>query len=117
MAAKESKSIVQRSKNAAVCKCFERGRNDNQKDFWANADVKREVNNILKKTKTTDLNNDEYTTVLAYLAAIIMYKNSQRPGVVENMTINEFQNRKDQDKGKVLARVLKHKTSAGQHYY
>ena len=63
----------------------------NPKEFWSNTEVKREVYTILKKAETSDLTNNEHLTVLSYLAAILMYKNSQRPGVVENMTISEFQ--------------------------
>ena len=85
----------------------------NPRDFWSNPDVKKEVYTILKKAETGDhLTNNEHSTVLAYLAAILIYKNSQRPGVVENMTIHEFQQRRDQGDGRVLIRVLKHKTSA-----
>ena len=85
----------------------------NPRDFWSNADVKKEVYTILKKAETSDhLTNNEHLIVLAYLAAILIYKNSQRPGVVENMTIHEFQQRRDQGDGRVLIRVLKHKTSA-----
>ena len=82
----------------------------NPKEFWSNTEVKREVHTILKKAETSDLTNNEHLTVLSYLAAILMYKNSQRPGVVENMTISEFQQRRDQGNSKVLIRVLKHKT-------
>ena len=40
-----------------------------------------------------------------------MFKNSQRPGVVENMTMDEYKkSRKDGDK--TVIRVMKHKTAA-----
>ena len=84
----------------------------NPREFWSNANVKREIDAILKKAKTRDVTNNDYLTVQAYLAAIIMYKNGQRPGVVENMTINEFKKRRDEGNGKVVIRVLNHKTCA-----
>lgn len=86
---------------------------NNPKDFWTDVDVKKEVHGILKKAETSHhLTKEEHSTVLAYLAAIVMYKNSQRPEVVDNITVYEFQHRKDQGEGTVLIRVLKHKTSA-----
>ena len=43
----------------------------NPKDLWSNADVKREVNTILKKAETSDhLINKEHLTMLAHLAVL-----------------------------------------------
>ena len=83
----------------------------NLEDFWANNEVKGYVNNILQKAQSSNINSNEHLTVLAYLAAILMFKNSQRPGVVENMTMDEYKkSRKDGDK--TVIRVMKHKTAA-----
>ena len=41
-----------------------------------------------------------------------MYKNGQRPGAIQNMTIDEFKARKQQTNGKFLIRVLHHKIAA-----
>ena len=67
---------------------------ENPNDFCSDPDVKRKVNKILEMAATGEISIDNHHTVLAYLAAKIMYKNSQRPGVVENMTIKEFDARK-----------------------
>ena len=83
----------------------------NPEDFWASNEVKGDVNNILQKAQRCTITSNEHITVLAYLAAILIFKNSQRPGVVENMTIDEYKkSRKDGDKN--VIRVLKHKTAA-----
>ena len=42
---------------------------------------------------------------------ILNYKNSQRPVLVENMTLNEYKNRQ-KDGDKLIIRILKHKTAA-----
>lgn len=63
---------------------------DNPGDFFSDPDVKGRVNEILDVAETRELCNDEHRIVIAYLAAKIMYKNTQRPGVVENMTITEL---------------------------
>ena len=68
---------------------------ENQNDFCSDPDVKRKVNKMLEMAETGENNIDDHHTVLAYLAAKIMYKNSQRPGVVEIMTIKEFDARKE----------------------
>jgi len=84
----------------------------NPKDFWNNDKVKGDVNTILHKAECNiNITTTEHSTVLAYLAANLMYKNSQRPGVVENMTIKEYTNRRN-DENKAIIRVLKHKTAA-----
>lgn len=85
---------------------------ENPKKFLKNADVQSNVFKILHKAEAREISNDEHCTVLAYLAAMLMYNNSQRPGVIENMTTEEFESRKDQENNRVLIRVLKHKTAS-----
>ena len=85
---------------------------ENPNKFIKNADVQRDILRILDKAETTDITNDEHCTLLAYMAATIMFQNSQRPGVIEDMTIEEFQCRKDKDNNAVIIRVMKHKTVA-----
>ena len=60
----------------------------NPHDFWANNEVKGDVNKILQKAQSNNITSNEHLIVLAYLAAILMFKNSQRPGVVEDMTMD-----------------------------
>jgi len=49
--------------------------------------------------------------VIAYLGAAIIYCNAQRPGVVRNLKIDEFQRRLNVN-GKILIQVMDHKTSS-----
>ena len=82
---------------------------ENPSEFWENPNTIRQVEEILtQKTSTTQ----EYNLVIAYLAANIIYMNAQRPVVIENMTIDEFQNRQNGDNEDVFIRALKHKTTA-----
>ena len=52
--------------------------------------------------------------VLAYLAACLIYKNAQRPGIVQKMTIDEFLNSTEVETNRHLIRVLNHKTVAAR---
>ena len=79
--------------------------------FWENQDVTSNVNIILKGKHTTLNAKEEYNLVLSYISAIIIYKNAQRPGIIENMTIHEFEDRQNVGEKRVLIRMLDHKTS------
>jgi len=57
------------------------------------------------------LSKQGHMLVIAYIAAAIIYCNAQRPGVVRNMTINEFQRRVNVN-GKILIQVMNHKTTS-----
>ena len=105
------KDVRKQQMTNALCGEEEVDHATNPEDFWANNEVKGDVNNILQKAQSSNINSNEHLTVLAYLAAILMFKNSQRPGVVENMTMDEYKkSRKDGDK--TVIRVMKHKTAA-----
>ena len=85
----------------------------NPKEFFGDDNVKAKINKIFDKAEAREkLTNIELLTILAYLAAKVMYKNGQRPGAIQNMTIDEFKARKQQTNGKFLIRVLHHKTAA-----
>ena len=49
--------------------------------------------------------------IISYIAAAIVFSNAQRPGVITNMTISEFQQRLNIN-GKILIQVLHHKTAS-----
>ena len=84
---------------------------DHATNSWANNGVKGDLNKILQKAQSNNITSNKHLTVQAYLATILMFKNSQRPGVVENMTMDEYKkSRKDGDK--TIIRVFKHKTTA-----
>ena len=81
---------------------------ENPLEFWENPKIRSKVAGIVKNTKVLEVNY--HTLVLSFLAANIIYPH--RPGVVENMMIEEFTNRIVDDNGSVLIRVLKHKTTS-----
>ena len=85
---------------------------DDPKEFWGNPKIKEKIVSIMQTAATGDIDKNDYRMVLAYLSSIIIFRNVQRPAVVENMTIDEFERRKDKGKGKFVIRVFKHKTSA-----
>lgn len=82
------------------------------KEFFSDSKVKAKVISILDKADECSYLSDEHCTILAYLAAKLMLKNSQRPGPIENMTIKEFDERTPERENKFLIRVLHHKTAA-----
>ena len=83
---------------------------ENPLEFWENPKITGKVAGIVKNTEVPGVN--DYTLVLSYMAANIIYPNAHRPGVVENMTIEEYTNRMvNDDDGSALIRVLQHKTS------
>ena len=51
-------------------------------------------------------------TVTAYAAAIILYGNGQRSGVITNLTIMEFQMREEEEDQKVVIPCVHHKTAS-----
>ena len=80
--------------------------------FITNSDLQNEIFRILAKSETEVISKNEHHTVIAYLVATIIYKNSQRPRVIEYMTNEEFECRKDERKNRILIRVFKHKTTS-----
>ena len=48
----------------------------------------------------------------AFAAAVLVYENGQRSGVVTNLTINEVQNRQIADNGKIVVSCLHQKTGS-----
>ena len=52
--------------------------------------------------------------VLAYLAACLIFKNAQRPGIVQKMTIDEFMNSTEVETDRHLIKVVHHKTVAAR---
>ncbi|XP_029942460.1 uncharacterized protein LOC115384268 [Salarias fasciatus] len=60
------------------------------------------------------LQTSECLIVLYYLEAIVVLQHLQRPGVVEHMTIEEWNNRTKLNKGFVAISVKEHKTATQQ---
>ena len=57
--------------------------------------------------------SQDYMLIICYIAASIIFTNAQRPGVVQHMTISEYEEREHID-SKVIIRVLNHKTCASR---
>lgn len=83
---------------------------DNPNDFVDDPVIKSTVKEALKKAKRSMLEKSDHMLIISYLAAAIIYSNAQRPGIVQNMMISEYEDRQALD-GKILIRVLNHKTS------
>ncbi|XP_073672053.1 uncharacterized protein [Paramisgurnus dabryanus] len=66
-----------------------------------------------KKVPADQLDKNDRLLVLYYLEAIIILKHLQRPGVVTNMTVEEWQGRKPTKNGCSVA-IKEHKTAASQ---
>ena len=54
----------------------------------------------------------DYNIIISFLAANLIYPNAQRPGIVKNLTVSEFFDRKMIDRDKILIKVFQHKTIA-----
>ena len=54
----------------------------------------------------------EYKLILAYISAHIIYRNAQRPGMVQYMKMKEYENKEENTEGKYIIAVLHHKTSS-----
>ncbi|NP_001082308.1 mesendoderm nuclear factor, gene 1 L homeolog [Xenopus laevis] len=74
------------------------------------------IEQLIKKAKMGGtLLDKEKCVVLYYLEAIVVLKQLQRPGVVQNMTVEEWRNRKLSDcKTRMAIAVKKHKTATQQ---
>ncbi|XP_034048782.1 uncharacterized protein LOC117529976 [Thalassophryne amazonica] len=60
------------------------------------------------------LETSECLLVLYYLEAVVILKHLQRPGVVEHMTVEEWKNRIQVERGHTAIAVKEHKTAAQQ---
>ena len=83
---------------------------DDPLNFLSSTKVLKRVEQLLEIAKTRKLVRQEIFVVVAYLAAHIIFKNGQRPGVVQRMAINEWTQRVEEDKEWVIY-VVEHKTT------
>lgn len=106
-----SKDITkQRMKHAIVSEKEVKRANDPME--FCNSDVlQQKVSSILA---SSTINCADYNTIISYLAANLIYSNAQRPGIVKNMTKDEFIDRKRISANKVLIKVFEHKTIAAR---
>ena len=83
---------------------------DSPHDFMTSPVIAEHVNELIAVTKTRPLIWREIRVVLVYLAAHLIFLNGHRPGVVQRMTINEWEMRVVEDDHWVID-VMDHKTS------
>jgi len=60
---------------------------DNPNDFVDDPVIKSTVKAALKKAKRSMLEKSDHMLIISYLAAAIIHSNTQRPGIVQNVTI------------------------------
>lgn len=80
---------------------------DNPMAFCSSPILQQRVMDILSSSAVTCA---DYNIVISFLAANLIYPNAQRPGVVKNMTTDEFIDRKTILTNKILIKVFEHKT-------
>ena len=80
----------------------------NPKQFLKGVKVQEDIQEAFDNTTCT---SQQHKLILAYVAANIIFTNAQRPGVVQHMSIHEYE-KEDDDKGNMLIKVLHHKTSS-----
>ena len=85
-------------------------------NFVNSTKVLKRVEQLLEIAKARKLVCQELFVVVAYLAAHIIFKNGQHPGVVQRMIINEWFQRVEEDKEWVIY-VVEHKTTGSFGYF
>ena len=83
---------------------------DDPLNFMNSTKVLKRVEQLLEIAKARKRVWQEIFVVVAYLAAHIIFKNGQRPGVVQRMAINEWTQRVEEDKEWVIY-VVERKTT------
>lgn len=84
---------------------------DSPQDFISSPAVAMKVKEVMETAKGRPLIWQEISVVLAYLAANIIFLNGQRPGVVQRMTIKEWELRVEEIEDEWVIEVMDHKTT------
>jgi len=88
----------------------ELGLTEEPHEFLDSKELFAKLQEAIKRLETSNQTED-IKLVTAYCAARIVYSNSQRSGVVENLTTEEFLNRKeDPETGEIIITCHHHKT-------
>ena len=74
--------------------------------------MKAKVSQAIAEVKRGNFIKQHTDAVTAYAAAMILYGNGQRSGVISNLTIGEFELREEKENNKVIIPCVHHKTSA-----
>ena len=83
----------------------------NPNEFLENPAIEASVQQIITKAESSEISSFDHLTVIAFLAANIIFSNAQRPGVVQYMTLEEFDNRIETGNEQFLITVMEHKTA------
>jgi len=59
-------------------------------DFVEDPFIKKAVDAALKKARRCMLERSDHMLIISYLAALIIYSDVRRSGIVQNMTISEY---------------------------
>lgn len=81
-------------------------------EFLQSPAIKTSVMQIISKAESSEITSFDHLTVITYLAANIIFPNAQRPGVVQYMTMQEFDERTETGNKQILITVLQHKTAS-----
>ena len=79
----------------------------NPKQFLKSVKVQEDIQEAFDSTTWT---SQQHKLILAYVVANIIFTNAHRPGVVQHMSVQEYEDKEDD--GNVLIKVLHHKTSS-----
>ena len=104
------KEIKQRKAEVRIRSRAEVGSASDPKPFLNSVKVQQDIQEAFDSTTTCT--SQQHKLILAYVAANIIFTNAQRPGVVQHMSVQEYENKEDDDEGNVLIKVLHHKTSS-----
>lgn len=78
-------------------------------NFLDNNDVIQKLECAIKRLETR-MKTEDVILLTAYCAAKIVYTNGQRSGVIENVTVQEFMNRTENEDGMTIITCKHHKT-------
>ena len=83
----------------------------NPNEFLESPTINVSVREILAKAESSEITSFEHLTVITFLAANVIFSNAQRPGVVQYMTVEEFEQRIETGNKQILIAVIEHKTA------
>ena len=84
----------------------------NPSEFLESQAINASVKQFITKAESSEISSFEHLTIITFLAANIIFSNAQHPGVVQYMTLQEFENRVETGNEQFLIAVMKHKTAA-----
>ena len=102
------RDIKQRKGEIRIKSKAEVGSATSPEGFLQSLKVREDVEQALQGS----IGSKEYKLILAYISAHLIYHNAQRPGVVEYMQREEYENKEENTEGRYIIAVLHHKTSS-----